>query len=158
MTLLEPRLRKAGEARGFAITRLLTHWEDIVGPDIARITTPIKVGHDRGGLGATLTLLTTGVNGPMVEMQAPKVRDRVNACYGYNAVARVRVTQTASTGFAEGQAHFTPAPKKTPRPPRPEFQAQAQRATTAVQDENLRAALADLGANLMTKLNDRSPQ
>lgn len=156
-SLLERRLQKVGEKRGFAIARLLTHWSDIVGPETARRATPVKISHDRGGLGATLTVLAQGATAPMVEMQTPAIRDRVNACYGYNAIARVRVTQTAATGFAEGQTAFTPARAPKPRAPTPETMAQAARAAADVQDTALRAALTDLGANLMTKLNHRSP-
>ncbi len=34
--LLQDRIRKAGETRGFAVARLLTHWAEIVGEEIAR--------------------------------------------------------------------------------------------------------------------------
>ncbi len=43
--LLKDRIRSAGESRGFAITRLLTHWADVVGADLARSTRPVKVGY-----------------------------------------------------------------------------------------------------------------
>ena len=42
----------------------------------------------------------------MLEMEKEHLREKVNAVYGYNAIARIRITQTASTGFAEGQADF----------------------------------------------------
>lgn len=71
-------------------------------------------------MGATLTLLTTGPYAPLLEMQLPAIRDRVNACYDYNAIARITLTQTAPTGFAEGQASFDYAPKARPQPmPKP---------------------------------------
>ena len=35
--LLKQRIRAAGETRGFAVSRLLTHWEEIVGPETAGI-------------------------------------------------------------------------------------------------------------------------
>lgn len=155
-SLLEPRLRAAGEKRGFAQARLLTHWPDIVGTQLAQQAMPVRISHDRAGLGATLTVLAKGAHAPMIEMQAPQILARVNACYGYNAIARVRVTQTATTGFAEGQTQFTPAPRK-PRPtePSPEAADQAKSTTAQVQDTALRAALADLGANVITRLNQR---
>ena len=129
--LLKDQVRKAGEARGFAIARLLTHWTEIAGEDMARITRPVKVGYGREGMGASLTLLTTGSHAPMVEMQKEKLRDRVNAVYGYAAISRILLTQTSATGFCEGQAEFTPtakpaaaAPDPTPpwwqRPPAPQ--------------------------------------
>lgn len=151
-TLLAPRIREAGEARGFAVARLLTHWPEVVGPDLAAMTRPVRITHARGGFGATLVLLTTGARAPMVEMSAPLIREKVNACYGFNAVARVLVTQTAPTGFAEGQAVFAPAPK--PRPD-PALEARRQQAatdmTSGFADADLRAALTRLAVNLMTR-------
>lgn len=149
--LLKDRIRTAGEKRGFAMTRLLTHWAEIVGDDLARITRPVKVGYARGGLGATLTLLTRAAEAPMVQMQLPQIRDRVNACYGYNAICRISLTQTAATGFAEGQAEFTPAPKAAAPHPDPAIAAKASATASGVQDESLRAALAALAQNILTR-------
>ena len=105
-SLLAPRVQRVAEGRGFAVTRLLTNWTEVAGDDIAAVTRPVKVGYGRGGFGATLTLLTTGPMAPMVEMRLPQLRERVNACYGYNAIQRIMLTQTAPDGFAEGQAVF----------------------------------------------------
>ena len=41
--LLESRIRKAGEARGFAVSRLLTHWDEVAGADIAAMARPVLV-------------------------------------------------------------------------------------------------------------------
>ena len=35
--LVGERVRQAGESRGFAVSRLLTHWADVVGPEIAAL-------------------------------------------------------------------------------------------------------------------------
>lgn len=148
--LVSDRIRTAGEARGFAVSRLLTHWAEIAGEDLARITRPVKIGYARDGFGATLTLLTTSAQAPMVQMQLPKLRERVNACYGYSAIARVLITQTAASGFAEGQAQFTAAPKAPP-PPDPVIQARAAEAAAGVQDEGLRSALESLTQNFLTR-------
>lgn len=149
--LLKDRIRTAGEARGFAVTRLLTHWAEIVGEDLARITRPIKVGYAREGFGATLTLLTRSAEAPMVQMQLPKIKDRVNACYGYNAISRVSLTQTAPTGFAEGQAEFTPAPNAVPKPIDPAIAEAATASASGVHDEGLRAALETLARNFLSR-------
>ena len=63
--ILHQSIRKATEKRGFVETRLLTHWNEIVGEDTAAISRPVKVGYGRHGFGATLTLLTNGANAPM---------------------------------------------------------------------------------------------
>ncbi|WP_170420006.1 DUF721 domain-containing protein [Ruegeria arenilitoris] len=150
-SLLSDRIRKAGESRGFAVSRLLTHWADIVGPDIAAIARPVKVGYGKGGFGATLTVLTTGPQAPMLEMQKDRLRDKVNAVYGYSAISRIRITQTAPTGFAEGQASFEHGSKLAKPTIAPEVVAEADKVTRKVHDQDLRAALERLGRNVLSK-------
>lgn len=150
-SVLSDQIRKTGEERGFAVSRLLTHWAEVAGPDIAAIARPVNVGYARGGFGATLTVLTTGAQAPMLEMQKEKLRERVNAVYGYNAISRVRITQTAPTGFAEGQAQFAPAPKVAPKGPTPEIVEDARQAADGVNDTEFRAALERLGRNVLSK-------
>ncbi|MCF6444762.1 DUF721 domain-containing protein [Nereida sp. MMG025] len=151
--LVQGRIRAGTEARGFAQTRLLTHWEEIVGDSVASIALPVDVRHGRG-LGATLTLLTTGSNAPILQAQLPQIRDKVNACYGYNAISKIRVTQTAPTGFADGQVQFQRR-KKAQGGPAPEVVAAAGEATKDVADESLRKALQALGSNVLHKTNKR---
>ena len=149
-TLVQSRIRSAGESRGFAVSRLLTHWPDIVGPDIARAARPVEVTYGRG-IGATLTILTTGAEAPMLEMQKETIRERVNACYGYAAISRVRLTQTAATGFSEGRADFDHAPKAPQQDIVPEaVQQKANAAASGVSDPSLRSALERLGTHILS--------
>lgn len=152
--LLKDQIRSVGESRGFAVARLLTHWAEIAGEEMARLTRPVKVGYGREGMGATLTLLTTGAVAPMVEMQKEKLRERVNAAYGYAAISRISLTQTAMSGFAEGQAQFTPAAKPVARPD-PEVLARAAETAAPVQDPALRAALEAMAQNILTRRNPK---
>lgn len=149
--LVRDPIRAAGEKRGFAVARLLTHWSEIVGDDLARCTRPVKVGYTRDGMGATLTLLTMGPVAPMVEMQKDTIRARVNACYGYSAISRILLTQTAASGFADGQAEFGHAPKAAPVVADPAVLARAAETAGGVQDTGLRAALALLAQNVLTR-------
>lgn len=149
-TLVQTRIRTASEKRGFAVTRLLTHWAEVVGDATARIATPVNINYGRGGMGATLTLLTTGAQAPMLEMQKDQIRDKVNACYGYRAIARVRITQTAPTGFADGRVAFTPAPKRVTQPSA-DVICKASALSENIANEDLRTALARLGAHVLAK-------
>lgn len=152
VTLVGRELKTPAEKRGFAETKLLTHWAEIVGPDIADMAVPVKVKFGRG-FGGTLVLLTTGSKAPMLEMSREAIITRVNACYGYSAIKDVQVTQTASTGFAEGQVAFTvPKPKAKPAPD----PARLERATaglTEIEDPALREALRKLAGNIVTNKN-----
>lgn len=150
-SLLSGQIRRASETRGFAQSRLLTGWAEIAGQDIAAIAQPVEIGYGRGGMGATLTLLTTGANAPMLEMQKEQLRAKVNAVYGYNAIARVRITQTAATGFAEGKVAFGHKPVMEAVAPDPALRQKATETARPVSDDGLRDALARLGENIFNK-------
>ena len=154
--LVEQKLRAVGESRGFAITRLLTHWSDIVGAQVSNVSIPIKVSYAQKGFGATLVILTTGAQAQMLEMQLPVIREKVNACYGYNAIARIRITQTAPIGFSEGQLQFKTRKVKDAEPaPCTETAIKVAAIAETIKDGELRAALSDFGKNILK--NEKRP-
>jgi hypothetical protein len=63
----------------------------------------------------------------------------------------VRVTQTAPTGFAEGQADFSHAPTRAPEVPAfsPATLATARAVAQDITDPGLRAALERLGGHVL---------
>ncbi len=150
-SLMQSRIRQASETRGFAVSRLLTHWEEIVGKDVAGSARPVNVSYGRGGMGATLTLLTTGAMAPILEMQKEQILEKVNACYGHKAISRIRVTQTAPTGFSEGQVEFAHAPKKEKPAPSPQVLKEAHKVGEQVKDEGLRQMIELLATNILSK-------
>ena len=152
-SLMQTRIRQASETRGFSVSRVLTHWAEIVGTETAQMARPVKVTYGRGGAGANLTLLTTGPHAPILEMQKEQIREKVNACYGYRAINRITLTQTAPTGFAEGQAQFEVKPKKLRPAATPEVKAKAREVGSNVGDDDLRRALEMLTENVLTKKN-----
>jgi hypothetical protein len=147
--LLTRQIRAASEKRGFAETRLLTQWVEIVGEETARMGQPIKIGYSKQGFGASLTVLCKGADAPMLQMQIPQIIERVNACYGYNAIARIKLTQTAPTGFHEpktGFEHKQPEPEITP--------TQREVIETSLQDvadSDLKKSLQLLGENIVKR-------
>lgn len=150
--LLSGKLRAVGEKRGFAVAQLLTQWDEIAGDSLAAITRPVKVSYPREGLGATLTLLVAPAHGPEIKMQLPQLIERVNAVYGYRAISRIALTQTAETGFAEGQTPFTPAPKpEKPAAPDPGRLAAATAPVEPIADPGLKRALELLARNILTR-------
>lgn len=146
--LLESRIRAVGESRGFAVSRLLTQWDDVVGVEISRIARPVDVTYGRKGLGATLTLLTTGAFAPILQAQLPMLQERVNACYGYKAISRIRITQSSATGFAEAQAIFQDRPADPPTSG-PTRSKAADALAEEVENDALREALALLGSRIL---------
>ena len=144
------RIRQGAHSRGFAESRLLTQWDAIVGPEISRMARPGKISYAKSGMGATLTVSVSGSNAPVVAMQVDAIRQRVNACYGYNAISRVRIDQSSwVAGMAEPQAEYV-ADKPDPKP-------QLTMGVEDVNDEGLRDALARLaGSVLVSRSNSNS--
>jgi hypothetical protein len=144
--LAEARIRDAGERRGFATARLLTHWAEIVGAEIAAMCRPLRVSWSQGGFGGTLVVQADGALAPLVQMQETRIRERVNACHGHAAIARIRIEQgpapaaasAAPSGFAEAQVPFAgPAPSPASPP-----------ALDGITDPDLRAQLAALATRV----------
>lgn len=148
--LVSKRIRRVGERRGFAETRLLTHWAEIVGQTVAAIAQPVKVSYAREGFGATLTVLTDGARAPELQMMLPELKEKVNACYGYSAISRIRITQTGEAGFAEQPATFSHK-ADTPKVLSTAQQAELTTSLAPVTDDKLRAALENLGKNVLYK-------
>ena len=146
--LLRAKIREIGEARGFSATRLLTHWTEIVGASVAAIARPLEVRHPRAGKsapeGATLTVLALGAAALRLEMEKERIRERVNACYGYNAIAKIKIKQAGPESFAE-QAAARP-PVTDPKP-----SDKVAPLTEGVSNTELRLALAALAANVLSK-------
>lgn len=144
--LVKAPVRAAGESRGFVLARLLTHWTDIAGDDVAALTRPVRMNYGREGMGATLSLLVASAHAPMVQMMLPRIRDRVNAAYGYAAVSRINLTQTTASGFAETQASFA-GPAVTVCDPVAE--KIATETTASVGNADLRMALEAFGKSIL---------
>ncbi|MEM6637016.1 MAG: DciA family protein [Pseudomonadota bacterium] len=150
--LVADEVRLAAEDRGFTSSRVLTHWEEIAGPDLSAATRPVKVSYGRDGIGATLTVLTTGSFAPVLQAELERLKGRVNACYGYAAVSKIRITQTAPSGFAEAQAQFSGKTQEpSPRVQSNRHRKEARAASSSVTDQGLREALETLGANILER-------
>ena len=149
-SFLEDQLGKAGEKRGFAVMRLLTHWREIVGEEISQITKPVKVGYNRDGLGATLTILCLGANAPILQTMLPQIKEKVNSCYGYSAISKVRITQTDSVALFpvstdESKSNFSLQDLN------PVIAEASKSITNDVESDQLRLALQKLGQSILKK-------
>ena len=151
-SLMRADIRRISEKRGFSADRLLTHWTEIVGEEVAGKALPHKVSFNSTGLGATLTLLTTGAEAPMLEMQKDAIREKVNTCYGYGAISRIRFTQTGPKGFSDGKITFGRQPKAPAGvEPDPAVALEAADAVKDVVDPDLKQAFERLGRNVLAK-------
>jgi hypothetical protein len=139
--LLSACLSDAFKQQGFASAELVTRWIDIVGPEIGAHAEPMKIqwpraiGNDAPEPG-TLVLRVDGPTAIEIQHSAGVILERVNRFFGWRAVDRLALRQ----------APLTRRVKKTIRKPDPEATASIAAALPEVIDDNLRQALARLGA------------
>jgi hypothetical protein len=81
-----------------------------------------------------------------------QIREKVNAVYGYNAIARINITQTAETGFENGNFSETSKDQYLESNlPKSNMRFKSSKQIEDVKDKELRAALADLEEKVFTK-------
>jgi hypothetical protein len=139
--LLGATLGDAFKAQGFASTEIISRWPDIVGPEIAAHSEPLKINWPRA-FGtqapepATLVLRVEGPAALEIQHLSAVILERVNRFFGWQAIGRIALRQ-APLKHRERVAPPTLDPAIT---------AQIAEALPDVKDEDLRQALARLGA------------
>jgi len=128
--------------QGFAARELVTRWAEIAGPEIAVHTEPLKIQWPRPVEGqpqepATLILRVDGPMALEIQHGSDVILQRVNRFLGWNAVGRLALRQAPLSRRT--------APK-APSGPDARAVAEIAKTLTSVEDEDLRAALARLGA------------
>ncbi|WP_296706851.1 DciA family protein [Rhodoblastus sp.] len=142
---VDPALAK----QGFGESSLILHWDDIVGERVAACSEPIKLQWpprpakrppDAAIEPATLVLRVSGAMALEIQHMAPILIERVNSHLGWRAVGKLAIRQ--------GPLSKTNRPARV-APPDPQALAEAEKATKGVEDEDLRRALARLGARAL---------
>ncbi|MBS0530965.1 MAG: DUF721 domain-containing protein [Proteobacteria bacterium] len=130
--------------QGFASRELVTRWAEIAGPEVATHSEPMKIQWPRPVEGqpqepATLVLRVEGPVALEIQHASDVILQRVNRFFGWSAVGRLALRQA-------------PLSRKKSRklaklPPEADV-AQLARTMTAIEDDDLRTALARLGASI----------
>jgi hypothetical protein len=130
--------------RGFAEAGLIAEWPVIVGQDQARGSLPLKIAFPAGERSGGTLHVRVASGGLAMEFhhREPLILARINAYFGYGAVTRIRITQ--------GPVPPRPARRKPPPPPElpPDREQDLQDRLSAIDDPELRAALARLGRSI----------
>jgi hypothetical protein len=135
---LMPIIRPVLGKRGIGEAQLIQEWDAIVGADLAAEARPDRLtfpaGERREG---TLRLKVAPAVALELQHREPLIIERINAFFGYRAVARLAFIQGAPA------RRRPPAPSR--RPLSPEEAERVARRTDAVTDPDLKEALARLG-------------
>jgi hypothetical protein len=128
--------------QGFASRELVTRWAEIAGSEVAAHSQPLKIQWPRPVEGqpqesATLVLRVEGPMALEIQHASDVILQRVNRFLGWNAVGRLALRQAP---LSRGK------PRRAARAPDPASVAKVAATLSALEDEDLRAALARLGA------------
>ena len=144
--LLGDVLKPAAKKRGFATTDLFAHWGDIVGArhrdhsQPERLSWPRRLedGGEDGFEPATLFVRVEGARALLFQHEIPQILERINAVFGFPAVARIRIVQ---------KPIVRPVVARAPRlrPLGRAEEAHIESLTAEIEDEGLKAALQRLG-------------
>lgn len=146
-------LTRAAFARyGFAYGDLITQWPAIVGESVAQWSEPERIkwpraGSDERKQGGTLVIRVTPGRGLDLQHETPRIIDRINAFYGYGAIATVKIRQ----GPLSRKTAASPTPPALAAPDAMALESELQ----GVADPGLKHALRRLGQGV---LSPRSPQ
>jgi hypothetical protein len=126
--------------QGFASAELVTRWTEIVGPEIAAHSEPMKIqwmrGESAGRSPGTLVLRVEGPAAVEIQHLANVVCERVNRFLGWRAIERLALRQAPLRRAA-----------RIPKPAAdPEATTRIAASLPEIADEELRQALARLGA------------
>ena len=130
--------------QGFAARELVTRWAEIAGPEISAHSEPLKIQWPRPVEGqpqeaATLVLRVEGPMALEIQHASDVILERVNRYFGWSAVGRIALRQAPLSRRKSPTAS---------RAPDPESVAEVAETLSSVEDEELRAALARLGASI----------
>ncbi len=142
--LLAGIFNDAFKREGFASRELVTRWGEIVGRDIATYAEPLKIQWQRPIEGqpeipATLILRVEGPRALEIQHSSTVILERVNRFFGWNAVGKIALRQAPLS---------RPMRRKVRKPPSEAAVAEEARDLEAVDDDNLRTAIARLGASI----------
>jgi len=133
--------RIAGAAlgkRGFGEAQLVTQWDAVIGSELAAKLAPERLSFTRGERkNGTLRLRVASAFATEAQHLEPVLIERINAFFGYGAVARLVLVQ----GPAPHAATATPPP----RPLSAAEQGVIDARVAGIRDPELRDALARLG-------------
>jgi hypothetical protein len=133
--------------KGFAEAGLFTHWAEIAGAALAASSLPIRLSFPRGGReDGTLTVRCGGPAALELQHLAPSVLERINAHFGYRAIARLRIEQ--------GDVTRAKMPRALP-PLTTLEKGEIERSVQAVENPEIRATLTRLGSAIRRR--DKAP-
>lgn len=141
--LLEPLLGR----KGLLQADVISHWQDILGTELASGVTPFSISFSKAKEGAVLTVKAfSGAYAVEFTARKEQIRERLNSYFGYPAIGDIRIQQ--------GGTFTPPAPIKEKPVFSPQKTEEIQRIAAEIENEPLRESVIRLGLLLTDSKKD----
>jgi hypothetical protein len=141
------RLIKELDAKyGQGAGALTARWREVVGPEIARRTEPVKLVRGRNGGASSLEIRVAGPSAAIIQHQAHEILARVNLFLGPDAVQKLRIVQAPLH-----RAEQPTAPRRRAQPLDAAAEAKLSEDLAQAPDGRLKDALLALGRGVLKR-------
>lgn len=129
--------------------RLVTHWEDIIGKDLATKAQPVKIRYmksKRPGVKSTasLDIAATSANATVLHYQKDLIIERINQIFGDRWITSIRFVPIASN-----EPETPSKPKKRQKTLTVTEKQHLSTMLESIQDPDLREKLSNLGSAIL---------
>ena len=147
-----PLVKQTLGKKGFVEVDILTNWEKIVGAELAEYSLPERIDfkRDQKSNGTLYLSVLSGAYSLELKHKEKFILDKVNAYFGYMAVANLRIIQNAEAfdrEFVEVKENKVVVSK--------EEEIYITELTDGVSDDKLRETLIRLGKNIVSDNKDK---
>jgi hypothetical protein len=139
-------MRQLDERFGQGPGALAARWREVVGPEIARRTEPVKLVKGRAGGPSSLEIRVAGPAAAIIQHQAQEILTRVNLYLGGQAVQKLRIVQGPLRPTAEA-----PPRRARPAPLDAAEEAKLSASLADAPEGPLKTALVALGRGVLRR-------
>lgn len=130
-------VRKKVKGKGTAVTRLRDQWEDIVGPQLAKLCRPVKIVGAREGRILKLSVIRAAA--ALIEHSLERIRQRASVAAGGDIYKVVIDDHLLGVKTKQGELALPPKPLSA------DGLAELERSVAGIDDPALKQAIVSLG-------------
>ncbi len=149
-SLLPDVTKSSFKKRGFAESKIISEWEQIVGIEVAKHSIPFKLSFNRESrTGGVLHIRAFGSISTALQHLEPLIIDRIATYFGYQAVSKIKILHSSEQKTEAKQSAKTGTQKRTSPTLDNVQNAKLKDLLSEINDDNLKAALEKFGRSFL---------
>lgn len=151
---IRPLIRELLGKKGIMQLEILSHWQDIVGADLAAYSFPEKIEFRQNAKSGGIAHLIVPSGAFALELQhrEKQIISKINTYFGYNAVCGIRIRQDGEFNFIS-QGKKSEKDKNPPLLVNDDDKKYITEISSEVKDEKLKEILIKLGYSVFNQKN-----